>query len=316
LNRLSVAFVSLCPLLALAQKADITGSKDHPLISRYPGLVITIYNQKDFDNFLLPLGKLIPSKTFVKSQQVEGKVTRIYYEYPEDRSTLEIFRNYETALKKSGFVVLFTCDSEDTCGFGDVHLTADRAERWWSQPRQLTAKLSRPTGDVYVSLHVYGNLHGIQLDVIESKPMEGGLVTVDAAALGNDIAQNGHTPVYGIFFDTGKTDVKAESDPALSEIAKLLQQDPKLQLYVVGHTDTVGSLKSNMDLSQRRAEATLKVLTGKFGVSPSRLQAWGDGPTSPVATNQNRGRPCEEPACGIGGAVRRARRLACHDEHG
>jgi len=31
-----------------------------------------------------------------------------------------------------------------------------------------------------------------------------------------------------------------ESAPALQEIAKLLQQDPKLNLYIVGHTDTVG----------------------------------------------------------------------------
>jgi len=137
-----------------------------------------------------------------------------------------------------------------------------------------------------VSLHVYGSAHGIQLDVIQPKPMEGGLVTVDAAALGNDIARNGHTAVYGIFFDSGKSDVKPESEPALGEIAKLLQENPKLQLYVVGHTDAIGTLNSNMDLSQRRAEATVKVLTGKYGISPARLRAWGDGPTSPVATNK------------------------------
>jgi outer membrane protein OmpA-like peptidoglycan-associated protein len=282
-------FLLLClgPLLASAQKTDIPGSKDHPLISRYPGLVITMYSVKDFDDFLFPLGKLDPSSSkFAKSQHVDGKVTRIYYEYPEDRSTLEIFRNYETALKNSGFVTLFTCGSEDTCGYGDVRLTSDRSERWWSQPRQLSAKLSRATGDIYVSFHVYGSSHGIQLDVIEPKPMEGGLVTVDAAALGNDIARDGHTAVYGIFFDSGKADVKPESDPALGEIAKLLKENAKLQLYVVGHTDAMGALNSNMDLSQRRAEATVKVLTGKYGISPARLRAWGDGPTSPVATNK------------------------------
>jgi len=284
-----VPFVLLClgPLLASPQKTDIPGSRDHPLISRYPGLVITMYSVKDFDDFLFPMGKLDPSSSkFAKSQYVEGKVTRIYYEYPENRSTLEIFRNYETALKNSGFVTLFTCDSEDTCGYGDVRLTNDRSERWWSQPRQLSAKLNRATGDVYVSFHVYGSSHGIQLDVIEPKPMKGGLVTVDAAALGNDIAQNGHTAVYGIFFDSGKADMKPESDPALREIAKLLQENVKLQLYVVGHTDAIGTLNSNMDLSQRRAEATVKVLTGKYGIAPGRLRSWGDGPTSPIATNR------------------------------
>jgi OmpA-OmpF porin, OOP family len=126
----------------------------------------------------------------------------------------------------------------------------------------------------------------VQLDVIEPKPMEGGLVTVDAAALGNEISTNGHIAVYGVLFDSGKADVKPESDATLAEIAKLLQQNADLKLYVVGHTDAVGNMKSNLDLSQRRAEATVKVLTGKYGIATSRLQGWGDGPTSPVATNK------------------------------
>ena len=286
-SRLILAFLCLCPILAAAQKTDLPGSADHPMISRYPGLVITAYSVKDFDAFTFPLGKLNPSSSkFAKSQVVEGKVTRIYYEYPEDRTSLEISRNYETALRKSGFSVLFTCDGEDTCGFGDIRLTNDKPERWWSLPRQLSAKLSRPTGDVYVSIHFYGNLHGIQLDVVEPKPMEGGLVAVDAAALDNDIEQNGHTAVYGIFFASGKAEVQQESEPALQQIAKLLQENAQLQLYVVGHTDAVGSMSSNMDLSQRRAEAVVKTLTAKYGISPARLKAWGDGPTSPVATNK------------------------------
>ena len=75
--------------------------------------------------------------------------------------------------------------------------------------------------------------------------------------------------------------------PALSEIAELLQENAKLQLYVVGHTDAIGTLSSNMDLSQRRAEATVKVLTGKYGIAPGRLRSWGDGSTSPIATNKS-----------------------------
>jgi OmpA-OmpF porin, OOP family len=276
----------LPPAALLAQRPDIAGSKDHPLISRYPGMVITNYTSNDFNEFVFPLGKLNPTAgPFAKSLKVEGKVTRIYYEYPAGRSTLEVFRNYEAALKQSGFVVLFTCDSEATCGFGDIHLVQERSERWDGQQRHLSAKLSRSSGDVYVSIHI-NNQYGVQLDVIEPKPMEGGLVAVDAAALRKEISVNGHIAVYGVYFDSGKADVKPESDPALAEIAKLLQQNANLKLYVVGHTDAVGNMKSNMDLSQRRAEATVKVLTGQYGIAASRLQAWGDGPTSPVATNK------------------------------
>jgi len=52
--------------------------------------------------------------------------------------------------------------------------------------------------------------------------------------------------VPGIYFDTGKADVKPESDASLKEVAKVLQQNPALRLYVVGHTDNVGTLTSNV----------------------------------------------------------------------
>jgi OOP family OmpA-OmpF porin len=117
--------------------------------------------------------------------------------------------------------------------------------------------------------------------------MEGGLVTVNAASLQSDIGRTGHVALYGIFFDTAKADVKPESTPALQEIGKLLQQDLKLKLYIVGHTDSAGELQMNMDLSRRRADAVLKALTTTYGVRPDRLQAYGSGPLSPVASNKD-----------------------------
>jgi len=110
---------------------------------------------------------------------------------------------------------------------------------------------------------------------------------VDAASLANDINRTGHASVYGIYFDTGKADVKPESDATLKEIAKLLQGDPMLKLYVVGHTDSQGALDLNMDLSRRRADAVLAALTTKYAVPPGRLRAYGSGPYAPVASNDS-----------------------------
>ncbi len=99
------------------------------------------------------------------------------------------------------------------------------------------------------------------------------------------VARTGHAAIYGIYFDSGKADIKPESDATLKEIAKLLQADPALKLYVVGHTDNQGSLQSNMDRSRRRADAVTKQLTTKYAVSAARLSPQGDGPTAPVASN-------------------------------
>jgi outer membrane protein OmpA-like peptidoglycan-associated protein len=80
--------------------------------------------------------------------------------------------------------------------------------------------------------------------------------------------------------------MKPQSEPAIKQIATLLKQDPKLKLHVVGHTDSVGDLKSNMDLSRRRADAVVKEVTTKHGIAAARLRADGVGPLSPVASNK------------------------------
>jgi len=286
-------FVCLVAATAMAQRPDLKGSKDHPLISRYPGSFIAKYKQEEFDEFELPLGAFLRGK-LEKSQHLEGKITRIEYENPQGRSVLEIYRNFESALRTAGFEVLFTCASVQQCGSGYFKGFPGGGNQWWidnGTARHLSAKLSRPEGDVYVSLaiqqHLVGKVAATLLDVVELKPMESGLVTVNAASLAGDITRAGHVAVYGIYFDTGKAEVKPESDAALSEVAKLLQQDAKLKLYVVGHTDNVGALASNMDLSHRRANAVVQVLTTKYGVAAARLNPQGDGPTAPVASNDS-----------------------------
>jgi outer membrane protein OmpA-like peptidoglycan-associated protein len=274
----------------------VEGSKDHPLISRYPGSYISNYFKKEFDEFTLPLGKN-GNQGFAKNLHLEGKITRIVYIAPLGRTVLEVFRNYQGALKTAAFETLFTCGPQDCAGSGystaRVYGNGDYDDYWGPDHgiRYLSAKLARQKGDVYVSLLVDDqggdSRPNVELYVIEVKPMESGLITVNAASLANDINRTGHASVYGIYFDTGKADIKPESDATLKEIAKLLQGDPRLKLYVVGHTDNQGALDLNMDLSRRRAEAVLAALSTKYAVPAVRLRAYGCGPYSPVASNDS-----------------------------
>lgn len=73
---------------------------------------------------------------------------------------------------------------------------------------------------------------------------------------------------------------------ALAEVVKLLDNNPDMKLFVVGHTDLVGGFDANMDLSRRRAEAVVKVLVSKNGVDRGRLDPHGVGPLAPAATNR------------------------------
>lgn len=292
--------------IAFAQGQDVEGSKDHPLISRFAGSTIVYYDVRQFDEYILALGKVEWERdedykrvfNLTKSKQLEGKVTRIQYDAPEGRSTLEIYRNYESALKKAGFEILFAGAREELGkNFGEAAYNAMKNVRgdYWhylhsevEHQRYIAVKLSRPEGDVYISIFVSISIHKrnpvIQADFIEVKPMEEGLVTADTMM--EDMTRTGRVVIYGIYFDTGRVDVKPESEPVLKEIAKLLEQNSELKLYIVGHTDNVGDLTYNMKLSQNRADAVVKVLVSKYGADVNRLKACGVGPLAPVTSNK------------------------------
>jgi len=75
-----------------------------------------------------------------------------------------------------------------------------------------------------------------------------------------------------------------ESEPALTEMTKLLKNSPTLKAYIVGHTDTVGTLELNLKLSADRAESVVKALVAR-GIVPGKLKAAGVGPYCPIGSN-------------------------------
>ena len=306
----AAAVMTMSSIGVSGQAGDMTGGADHPVLSRYAGSVIAGYEVRKFDEFLLPLGPVglqgqYPNQALlpVKSEKVEGKVTRILYVAPPERTTLEVMRNYELELKKSGFAALYSCAANE-CGRVDglvqVVYPNDRQLRPYvftvpQELRYLAAKRTAPSGTIHVSIVVARNgnpgVRGffnrvvVMTDIIEHVAMDTGMVTVDAAAMAKDIAQTGHVALYGILFDTNKADVKPESHRALQEIAALLKQKPGLNLLVVGHTDSVGGFEANMALSDRRAAAVLRELATKYGIGAARLRAVGVGMSAPVAPN-------------------------------
>jgi len=84
-----------------------------------------------------------------------------------------------------------------------------------------------------------------------------------------------------IHFDSGSAVVKPQYYSELEKIAKYLKEHPDVKAIIEGHTDSVGSAKYNLILSQKRAEAVKRILVEKFGISPDRLIAKGYGETRP-----------------------------------
>jgi OOP family OmpA-OmpF porin len=68
-------------------------------------------------------------------------------------------------------------------------------------------------------------------------------------------------------------------------MAKLLTSQPRLNVYIVGHTDNQGSYDHNMTLSRQRAEAVAAALAGKYKILRARMRTAGLGFLSPVGSN-------------------------------
>ena len=224
-----------------------------------PGYYISQYNISEFAGF-------DPTVIGGKDVHWEGKVYSYGYSRKEDGrpiSMLQIVRNYETAIKRASGKILG----------GDG--------------RRVAAEIRKEGALTGVYIEAFNDGRDYSLTIVESQKMKQEVVA-DAKTMRNDLADTGKTIIYGIYFDTASATIKPESEPALVEMVKLLNGSPALKVYVVGHTDNVGRLESNLKLSSDRAASVVKAITAR-GVAASRLKSAGVGPYSPVASNDTDG---------------------------
>jgi outer membrane protein OmpA-like peptidoglycan-associated protein len=106
---------------------------------------------------------------------------------------------------------------------------------------------------------------------------------VDATSMFQAINKNGSIALY-INFETGKSVIKPDSRQIIDQIAEMLKQNPGLKISIEGHTDNVGSEKSNLSLSESRARSVMEAVLAK-GIDKARLSTKGWGQTKPIAEN-------------------------------
>ena len=245
--------LSLCVALlffagaAQAQETDAEGCKDSPLISRFPGSIIHSCENKEYEQADLPMAD-------GNTKHVEGEYHYLDIGTRDGTSEIQVFRNFQTALKNGGFTLDFSLS-----------------------PSQLVAHKGR----TWIFIDNRGTYY-YQTIVTEKEMLQE--VTADASSLENEIKKSGHVAVYGIHFDSGKAVILPDSEGTMKEIAKLLHENPGQNLRVEGHTDNQGNASANQALSEKRAQAVVAWLTS-HGVAPGRLTAKGFGRAQPIADN-------------------------------
>ncbi len=295
---------------SFAQK-DIEDSKDHPLITRYPDSYISYYEEVKFIEYDLAIGPVTDYQFIENRELISGQLTRIFYQIdasPEEVSVTEVYQDYVQAFEKEKIAVLAKGFFQNRNVKKEVGGTS------WigvalgpnnfptgTPPGKLFAgtstiggsfsiigKLEQPDGQVYVA--IYGKRFSDQelvyhIDIIEVKAAELGQVAIDSDYIQKEIDSKGAVSIYGILFDFNQSNIKPESDSTLMAIANYLNNNPDVNLIVVGHTDMKGTFEYNQKLSEDRATAVKNTLVNKYGIKQERLSTHGVGYLSPKSNN-------------------------------
>jgi outer membrane protein OmpA-like peptidoglycan-associated protein len=255
-----------------------------------------------------------------KKLELEGRRQHFVYLLPEGTSPLAVVRNYQNQAKAKGGKSLYECEGK-ACGGGTSYVnwggggSQSLAMTLWHQDKILNkgkgpescamrgklmeqrfTALEIPASKAHATVLAYtAELNGdckafngrtfVMVDTVESQAMSQTMEVPSADEMVASITTSGRVALYGILFDSGKTEVRPESKATMDEIAKLLATNKSLKLLVVGHTDNVGGFTPNLDLSKRRAESVVAQLVAQYKVDAKRLQAFGVSYASPVASN-------------------------------
>jgi chemotaxis protein MotB len=95
-----------------------------------------------------------------------------------------------------------------------------------------------------------------------------------------------------LLFKSGRWDIEPAGKQALSDLAKVLEENPDIAILIEGHTDNVpfspkGQLESNWDLSTKRATAVVNILLENERILPQNLTAAGRSEFLPIGPNSS-----------------------------
>ena len=295
------------PTLLLAYE-NVAGSSDHPLISPYPGFYIQGYAKHDYDEAAIMVGKFDKNKTTAKIKSIEGKITNIKYQNKKrdmNVSALQLYRNYEKALKKLHAKFFLACRGKD-CFINKSTDFGPYIGNWYNKMPLIYKGFNSSFGSEFGILSAEiplknGKKIFIMITVGVDNPnkkrtllmsfIEPETLNTDKVAIGSPddiqagIDTSGKIELRGIYFDHDKSTIKPKSINTLKIIARYLSANKTRKFFVVGHTDNTGNLKHNITLSHQRADAVLNALVN-MGINRNQLSAKGIGPFSPNSPNK------------------------------
>ncbi|WP_299214186.1 OmpA family protein [uncultured Dokdonia sp.] len=95
----------------------------------------------------------------------------------------------------------------------------------------------------------------------------------------------GRLTTNNILFESASATLKDSSFSIIREIATVLEENPEVNIKIIGHTDADGPDDGNRTLSRKRAEAVKNMMTTAYGIDSARILTDGMGESQPIAPN-------------------------------
>lgn len=205
--------------------------------------------------------------------------------------------------KKTGFLTVPTLHLLDTSFIvtGRVLDTIDGvqpvfASLSYMDPEGSIEEIKVVTNDsgVYVVKLPEATIYGVEinatgylyfLDILDLLGMNGNEKVIQDFYL-QKIEVGAKVVLENIYFQTGKAVLRPESNDALDQVLRFLENNPAMKIEISGHTDNTGSLRINQKLSRERAKSVVTYLVGK-GIPDAMLVYEGYADSEPVASNDN-----------------------------
>ena len=129
----------------------------------------------------------------------------------------------------------------------------------------------------------------IYLQILSIGTMDNDLILQDQEPLKDNysskLKEDGAIVLDDLIYRSGSADLGPGPFESLSALANFLKVTPSSSIILVGHSDAIGELRKNIELSKNRAQAVVDRLIKDYGIDQSRISAQGIGFLSPKTNN-------------------------------
>ena len=258
------------------------------------GAALTFEDITEPDRYALPVGPWADGVLPV--ELITGQVLRQAYRIQGTSQTpLQVASSLKQQIEAQGYQIVFECEDQ-TCGGFDFRFETEvlSAPEMYVDLTDFQFLSAKGSNGEALGLLISAGLRSAYVQQISVFPEGGALpeapvVTVSSEALSSDtmtsLERQGAVILSDLAFETGSSTLGAGSFASLEALAAYLIANPARQVVLVGHTDAVGSLESNITLSKRRAASVEARLEDEYDVPSAQLSADGVGFLSPLVSN-------------------------------